>query len=323
MAFSGGSVTAKVALAGEEALARLRHPPFSCPASFTRSFYLENARGKLVCAGGAALEAGPLNLLCAPWPCESALPAPGGTIRREGSRLVWPGGALDLADAAVWQPPEAAGAEARAGAEGGTGDPLPKNEFLARIDAFGPATECAPLFSHLLGGVPLPENASPFLRAGRDAAAALHAWLHARPSGTVPGGPPPVRGLLGLGPGLTPSGDDILGGMMMALYRSARRPSQRPPCAPPCAYDRRDAAAALYAAVLELPGHTNAISMAHLEMAAQGLGADALHRFIASLYERRLDIRVLARLGRIGHSSGWDMALGAALAVYPPFPALS
>lgn len=289
----------RIILAGSAALSRLSGESLTCLATFSRSLYLKNSEGRLVCLLQEGLEPGPLNALCAPWPGEASLPAPGTRVFRHDGALHWPGVSVRLDDIRLWSPPPPPSLPA------GT-DPLhalpPPETFLAAFAAIHPDTDFAPLFAHFLAGAPLPEAPSPLLAAGANAVAPLVAWLrgvHTRLPGQA-ASPPDIHELLGLGPGLTPSGDDILGGAMIAL----------------CLMGRHDAARALYAAITALPGHTNAISMAHLELAAAGQGAEAVHLLLGSLLRGEVSHEAARRVDGVGHSSGWDMVLGALLAVY-------
>jgi hypothetical protein len=100
---------------------------------------------------------------------------------------------------------------------------------------------------------------------------------------------PEAEQLIGLGPGLTPSGDDYLGGMLVALRASGR---------------------AMQAEGLwrwlkpRLKDRTSAISAAHLSAAAAGEAHEALHRVLAG----ELDLEAL---NAVGHTSGWDALAGA------------
>lgn len=95
--------------------------------------------------------------------------------------------------------------------------------------------------------------------------------------------------LIGLGPGLTPSGDDYLGGMLVALRQSGRGVQ----------------ADGLWRWLQpRLPGRTSAISAAHLAAAAAGEAHEALHRVLNG--EPDLDA-----LDAVGHCSGWDALAGA------------
>lgn len=106
--------------------------------------------------------------------------------------------------------------------------------------------------------------------------------------------------LLGLGPGLTPSGDDAIGGALIALHllgEDRARDSIREKLFP------RIAAA------------TNDISRAHLEAAAESFGHEAIHRIANALLTgdaTHLDEEVDA-VHAIGHTSGWDALLGVVM----------
>ncbi len=111
-----------------------------------------------------------------------------------------------------------------------------------------------------------------------------------------------ARGLIGLGEGLTPSGDDFAGGMLFALRRiRAAYPGKLPGDDEP------------FARLLEGSRHeTNAISFALLEDLAAGEGADPLHGLVASLLEGKPEetVACLPRVLAIGHNSGHDLLAG-------------
>lgn len=104
--------------------------------------------------------------------------------------------------------------------------------------------------------------------------------------------------LLGLGPGLTPSGDDAIGGAMIALHVLG--------------YNRiRDSMWSKLAPIAA--SATGRISYAHLEAAAEGFGHEALHNIINALLmgqTAHLDEKIKA-INAIGHTSGWDALVGA------------
>ena len=105
----------------------------------------------------------------------------------------------------------------------------------------------------------------------------------------------PRDSLIGLGPGLTPAGDDFVGGAMIALRASG------------------DARLADRVAAWALPlaaTNTSRISRAHLECAAQGEGHEYLHAFLSAPTMENLD-----RLASVGHTSGLDAAAGATSAI--------
>ena len=103
--------------------------------------------------------------------------------------------------------------------------------------------------------------------------------------------------LIGLGPGLTPSGDDYLGGVLVAL-RWLGRGSQ---------------ADSLWRWLEpHLASHTSEISAAHLAAAASGQVHEALHEVLENLSAWEVpDLHPsLARLDAVGHTSGWDALAG-------------
>jgi hypothetical protein len=103
--------------------------------------------------------------------------------------------------------------------------------------------------------------------------------------------------LIGLGPGLTPSGDDYLGGVLVALR-----------------WLGRGAQAESLWRWLEprLAERTSAISAAHLAAAASGQVHEALHEVLDNLsaWQPPDLLPSLARLDAVGHSSGWDALAG-------------
>jgi len=168
---------------------------------------------------------------------------------------------LRVSVAAVWQPP-----------------PLPIRldpASLANADVPDEGLGCLLLGKHNA----LAAHAQPALEA-------LDEWLR---RGFLP---PVAETLIGLGPGLTPSGDDYLGGILVALHALAR-----------------DAQAAILWRWLQprLAAGTSAISAAHLEAAAAGEGHEALHRVLQDPSPS-----ALSALDGVGHCSGWDALAGAA-----------
>ncbi|HRD78708.1 MAG TPA: DUF2877 domain-containing protein [Hyphomicrobiaceae bacterium] len=111
-----------------------------------------------------------------------------------------------------------------------------------------------------------------------------------------------VRRLLGLGPGLTPSGDDILAGMLIALHASGRA----------------NVATELAAIIASMPSElTSVISWAHLDAAAEGLPGPAIHRALIAILagDHAALSGVLDVIDTVGHCSGWDMLAGAVVAL--------
>jgi hypothetical protein len=277
----GAAVTSvRVRSAGRHAIAARRgRAPARVIAAFERSCYIETEAG-LACLGTHALGNGPLNALCDTLPRT----APGDLLL------------VDLAAAVLWQPaalPPWRAADMRAA--------------LARLSKA--AARSAPLegFAFLLA--PGAREDAPLLsHAG--AAAALAAWIAAaaraecadssEPSAPLPPVPPGTAALVGLGPGLTPAGDDLLGGALAALHAAGRA----------------GIAGTLAAWVLPLAQHgTSRISRAHLACAARGETGEAVHGMLGALLAGGADLEdPLARVAAVGHTSGWDALAGAALA---------
>lgn len=119
--------------------------------------------------------------------------------------------------------------------------------------------------------------------------------------------PPPGVGLLGRGPGATPSGDDVLSGVVLALDRAT-------------AGDRRDRVRATGASLVDAATtRTTKISTALLAQAVLGRTStpvdamlDALLNRAASEDDHRAAVDGMVALG---HTSGVDMLLGIVLAL--------
>jgi len=127
---------------------------------------------------------------------------------------------------------------------------------------------------------------------------ALGKWIRDGAKGRVP---EQAQNLIGLGSGLTPAGDDLIGGALIALHALGRK-----------AIAKRVATWALSHAKTR----TNRISRAHLACAASGEGHEALHRCLAAILSAKRSLRTeLRALRKVGHSSGTD-ALAGALEVF-------
>lgn len=265
-------------------------------AVFRRSFYVEADSGALACIGRTEIGAGPLNALHANDAAIGTIAigqpvsVADDAIRIDGAPV------LAMDDAAPWRPrpwmrdaaPDALRAGLRAAA--------------AAAPRLAPDDGLAALVARAADGAPA-EELLPRDALGRCATlgvAMLDDWLRRRfaDPGADDAAPPEIATLLGLGPGLTPSGDDFLGGALIAL----------------AALGRNDARTALAARMFEFAGaRTGIVSRAHLDCAADGMGAEALHDVLAALLTGRAgDLpERLAALGHVGHTSGWDALAGA------------
>ena len=238
---------------------------------FRRSFYLRYSERRFVCLGDGTLGRGPLNALLA-------------ERRKPGALAIGDRLAVSPKGSRLWRPRRI---EARADGA----------RLAANLDSLMRAAARRPARAGLGGAI---EGAhSPLLEHARPALAALDAWL-ADGRAAVPWR---ARDLIGLGPGLTPSGDDYLGGLMVGL-QAAGRP--------------REAAALWQWLDTRAPARTSAISRAHLAAAAGGEVHEALHACVAALFAAKAPPRaarwssLLARLDAVGHCSGRDGLAGVA-----------
>lgn len=192
------------------------------------------------------------------------------------------GASFDLAGAREWRPPARA-ASVSHGVVASAGRRLARTiEQAGRPDGFG---------TLLVGGSP----AFPLDRAAGDARSFLAACARddARAATAL------AERLLGLGPGLTPAGDDLVGGAFFGLITSGRGATP----------SWRDAADAVRA---HAPRRTHRISAALLGDLLDGEGYAPLHDVAGALARRDADaaLEAATRLVRIGHSSGWDLLAG-------------
>lgn len=263
-------------------------------AVFERSLYIEHD-GDFLCLGAATIGNGPINAIVAADSLASWLDA--ATV---GQRVAIRDGVVhagrwraDGSQAVSWRPPAwppfSPAGDVRAA--------------LARVRAM--ASEQATdggLTSSVMDPPRSSCPATPLVRVAAPRIAALEGWIADRIAGRATAREGAPVDLLGLGPGLTPSGDDLLCGVLIALDAA-------------CAHAAR---ASLSSAIL-MSAHaaTTPLSAQFLAAAVEGLGSEALHQFIAHLISADLDRLPgsIATLGRIGHTSGWDALAGAVLAV--------
>jgi hypothetical protein len=292
---------------GRPAAAMLRaESRWEVRAVFRRSFYCRNEAGAFVCFGPLTLGSGPLNVLCRmpePMNWEAAGLMAGSSVASDGTIIrVAERFAFSLAGAKIWRPEgppapwqpaammasltELAGEVSRWPARGGLQALVPVLIKEATVSA---------------AGVPA---ASPLIRMAMDGIELLREWLQRRFAGAIAATPVPasaIDALLGLGPGLTPSGDDFLAGVLVALrYLGAP-----------------DVAGAV--AVELLPRsrqRTNEISHAHLAAAAGGEALAPLHDILAGLGIAGAfrGGASLSAIDAIGHTSGWDALAGVTFA---------
>jgi hypothetical protein len=248
-------------------------------------------------------------------------------LARPGLLAVGPDLAIDLAQAALWQPPvlrlplrpdlvranlaRAADLAWRARGADGLGGLLPCLQTLTgppagawqprRDQPVEPGAEPPRPALERRGDPPaerpLAQTSLLLQRAGRAARALCAGWQ----SGNRAAAGLAAGRLIGLGPGQTPAGDDLLAGFFVARLRS--RPGDR--------WEAALAAACQDAA----PGRTTDLALARLRFAAQGeLDERSLEALAALTHDDppRLERAVRALLG-YGHSSGLDTLVGLLL----------
>ncbi len=261
---------------------------------FRRSFYIENSSGRHACIGERGIGPGPLNVLC-----EFSDDIDFTQILKPGSpteiRDTWmqlgPRMKIDISHMMVWKP-----------------EPLPIGwdlafflenlPFLVQwIAETGPREGLAPLIAHIVDGKGI-SNEDAFQTVSWKGISDFRHWLsHSQNQGENLEFPADAHQLVGLGPGLTPSGDDFWCGVMVALR----------------ALGQHEISDRIANTILnQAKDRTNKISCAHLECAAKGLGAQALHETISAMGvadEARLS-SALHTLDKIGHTSGWDSLAG-------------
>ncbi len=302
-----------ITLTGAKAYHWLQHSRHGRVAAvYKQCLYLADHGDALICLGSRRLGPGPINALCdAEWEHTESFKA-GDVWQRRGNVLqVGAKHCFRIDHPAVWRPAPVKGPwDANAIA----GRLQRARDYLATINA-------GPLMPLLLrDSAPRCDRLqSAFKQQAATGIRALVQWLeesfiHFGSPGDIP---EDVVSLIGLGPGLTPSGDDFLGGALVAL-RTLKRDAAADPLAD---WIKRRA-----------PALTNDISLAHLSAACDGEGLEPVHRALNAILEngvrdlflmRRSEKPVkpsltrfsaLARLGAVGHSSGFD-AFSGVLAV--------
>jgi hypothetical protein len=246
-------------LAGGHAAAALASGDGEVAAWFRKAAWLR-LPGGLVALTAPAVPPGPLHVtLDRPLP-----PARGAPVRRSGSRLRVGDFEVELGGARPWA------------------GPLPDPGQVRRGAAVAVRATAAAAASSAL-------NAAPYREPARDAVDRLRGGDLAGAVGT----------LAGLGPGLTPAGDDALAGMLLAL-----RAWQGPGAAP-----------RLVAAVAGAP--TTALSLAVLRCAAAGQALAPVHQLLAAAArgDHAGALAAAAAIAEVGATSGADFCYGFRAAI--------
>ena len=167
--------------------------------------------------------------------------------------------------------------------------------LLAPSQDSSPGMDLAPDFP---GSPPALRRGLPAIRAMADA------WRSGDRGGLLAC----AEGLLGLGEGLTPSGDDFIGAMLFAIV------SLDGVYAPTSSFSP----SAVRRFLKRARQRTNLISYTLLHDHAVGQASEALHRLLRALLGGE-SVAVISRLAsdviRIGHSTGWDLLAGLWLAM--------
>lgn len=256
-------------------------------AVFSRSFYVVTHAGAWACIGSEALEPGPLNLRYGK--CERTW----NDRLHQGSLVRFGAGAFSVEGAGhfvyeqarCWMPPAPphwTRVSIRRGLKAVDDTANPPAEGLGRL---------------MLEGAGADGHGSIDMQAVEAAVALDGTILGLLRHGGVSDLEVLDR-LIGLGPGLTPSGDDYLAGALVALDLLGEASA-------------RDA---LWQPISErMAILTSGVSGAHLRAAAAGALSHSVHLLLNSILAdetERLPDR-FAAIGAIGHTSGWDASAGA------------
>lgn len=257
----------------------------SVVAVFDRSFYAV-LRHRWICVGTQDLGSGPLHVLCERrplcWPKVGDAVAVTGAFLHIADR---PFAKFD--DAEIWLPKTVQPWTLQS-----LGAGLDEVDRVWRVDAQDQSLAAAGLSEAAQPPSLIMRAATPGLDALNRVVGDLLA--ERAPSATDAA---TIGELVGLGPGLTPSGDDLLSGALIAL----------------ASLDLLEVRDVLWRVCADHLARTNDISRAHLRSAAQGYGAAALHVAIGAVMIGAGD-RIETAIGAvssIGHSSGRDAFAGA------------
>ena len=274
-------------------------------ATFASTLYLENTAG-IACIGPPSTPCGPLNVVVPGFVLPSAVDLDRAAWRADEATFTIDGlGTFMLSPRIDWKPPRPpigdatvicaglASMHAALSARPTRGEVLPRvleASPHARCPDDGDAAYCHAIEVHAGSG----PTAARFAQS----VPALERWIGDALRGRGASSPPPVVDLLGAGRGLTPSGDDCLAGVLVALH----------------AFGERAVAASLSRAVARhAPRHTNRLSAAHLEVACAGEAIEPLHEAIRAIAGDTPPGHVLDALERFGHGSGFDALAGVLL----------
>lgn len=250
-------------------------------AAFDRSCYLE-VGGQVVAVVSEPLPPGPFTVVVTGAPRWLGVSAGAAVVVRDGAVDIGECMRVDLSGAAPWdatlKPWTGGGERLRAHLA------LVHRMLLEEAPAHG--------LARVIVGA---DTDGPLARAARPSLLQLAEGLRRRSAHLVGGA---ARRLAGLGPGLTPSGDDVLVGCLVALTLWPQRPDLRPRIAH------------------EALPRTTRISAAYLAAAARGQAGQGWHLLRDALAGPDADAvrRAAAAIMATGETSGCDMVAGFLLA---------
>lgn len=266
-------------------------------AVFERSFYLLCRKG-IVAIVLDQLGNGPLNICVAP--ASDGTPPWSGLVQTAMKAAVQATGislhgrfSVSLDDTKVWLPPPWPYVDTGAVAASCT---LVRARAAAVFEAAAGEQGLAPLIL-----APETKAAKSAIAKAADAQITMltDALPQARTDRRLPNAALAAATLLvGLGPGLTPSGDDVLGGLLLALTATG---------------DIRLRDHLFNAIVDELGDLTVPVSAMHLTAAAHGLGHEAVHALMIAMVTDRLEPAHIDAVAALGATSGWDAIAGIVL----------
>ena len=289
--------------AGEIALTAVRRQPFLAKVLSVsrRTVHLHTDDGEIVALCTRDVENGPLNIrldTSDEFTFSSLGLSEGEAVRSSlerisvNSRLV-----VNLKPVAMWRP--------RTLRKALTKNQVAQNRrtIMELVLREGRREGLLGLLSLLRSEYDMAEEKNPYVKKGMKAASQLLEGTRSRNDDQLEGG---IAGLVGLGPGLTPAGDDVMTGFVLALREA----------------ERLGIVAARYFSNLRrlIPavckGRTNLLSERMLLLACEGLVGESASEAVNSLYGRdsRWARRDARRLIGMGHSSGTDILVGVLLA---------
>ena len=254
---------------------------------FDRSFYLRSG-DMFICVGDPAIGNGPLTLIADASLRPSNLGLRPGQPASIVDRRIAIGDTIEftLDRCEPWRPPPWPVCQS----------PSRLTDICAAVARAAAAEAPREGFGQLFCSHEQVTGRTPLASLARGPIARFEAWLSGavRTDHALATAPAPIQGLIGLGPGLTPSGDDFLVGALALLD----------------ALTERKVHAALAAAIADVsPASTSAMSRCFLTAAAAGHIGEHLHCAVASVISGKID-SAIAAVRNIGHSSGWDMLAG-------------